>query len=101
MDPSVQTPPTDPQQPQADSPTQTTNPEEQAAMQRGDIPMKVDDSIKATQVADSEALDKMNQVASAENINNQTTLNEVKSTDSTLTDDTQGVTDHGKSADQI
>ena len=71
------------------------SPDEQAAMARGDIPMKIDNSIQATMASESDQLDKMNTVQTAETLNSQNTTN------STSKQTTSIVTDHGKSTDQI
>lgn len=72
----------------------TPNPDEKAAAARGDIPMKIDDSLKASMVAESEDMSKMNLVASAENLNIQNTVNASSKTG-------MNISDHGKSSDQI
>lgn len=74
--------------------TPAPNPDEQAAMARGDIPLKIDNSIQAIQASESEELNKMNAVATAETLNSQNTVKDVTKT-------TPIVTDHGKSTDQI
>lgn len=71
------------------------NPDEQAAMARGDVPMKIDNSIQASEAADNEILSKMSTVAAAENLNNQNTASSTAKTGDSI------VTDHGKSTDQI
>lgn len=79
-------------QPQAPAP----NPDEQAAAARGDTPMKIDNSLSARMAAESEDMNKMNLVASAEKLNIQNTVNN----DSSKTG-MSIITDHGKSTDQI
>lgn len=68
------------------------NPDEQAAAARGDIPVKIDNSLKATQASESEEMKKMHLVSSAENLNLQ---NNSSQTSANI------ITDHGKSTDQI
>ncbi len=68
--------------------------DEQAAAARGDIPVKVDNSLKATQASESEEMKKMHLVASAENF---TIHNNASSMPSSI----NIVNDHGKSTDQI
>lgn len=85
--------------------------EEQAAMQRGDIPMQVNSSIQATQQQESEDLSKMNVVANAENVNNDKLLKEVSEKDGAKSEEASGGgvitnqaamnSDHSKSSDQI
>jgi len=97
MDPTAQppaggSPPTD----QPEAPPPAPNPEEQAAMGRGDIPLKADNSITAASLTDTQDLQKVDEVKDAQNINNDTTVKEVGRIGTP-----QGVTDHGKSSDQI
>lgn len=120
MDQSTQTPSADQAGGQSQPPQQqqTPTPEEQAAMQRGDIPMNVTNSIQAREQADSEAMVKMHDVTSAAKINEATTEMDVKGKEvkeggaavdsgaaETTAEDTEGITqgatDHGKSQDQV
>jgi ATP-dependent Lon protease len=73
----------------------TPNPDEQSAMARGDMPMKIDDSLKATMASENEAINKMNVVAGAESLNIQNAVNGTTKTGSGI------ITDHGRSTDQI
>ena len=68
--------------------------DEQAAVARGDVPVKVDNSLKATQAAESEEMKKMHLVASAENFT-------IHNNASSLPSSINIVNDHGKSTDQI
>lgn len=70
------------------------NPEEKAAAERGDTPIKTDNSLKATMDAENEDMNKMNLVASAENLNIQNTI-------SSSNKGAGIISDHGKSNDQI
>lgn len=70
------------------------NPDEQAAAARGDTPVKIDDSLKATQASESEEMKKMHLVASAENL---TIQNNAYSAPTGM----NIISDHGKSIDQI
>lgn len=72
----------------------TPNPDEQAAAGRGDIPMKIDDSLKAVMSSESEDMKKMHLVASAESL---TIQNNARSSPTGI----NIVSDHGKSTDQI
>ncbi len=72
----------------------TPNPDEKAAAARGDIPMRIDDSLKATIASENEDMQKMHLVASSENFTIQNNPN-------SSTIGTNIVNDHGKSTDQI
>ncbi len=71
------------------------NPDEQASITRGDIPIKIDNSIQAAQASESEDLSKMSDVAAAENLNIGNTVNNVHKNGISI------ISDHGKSNDQI
>ncbi len=96
MDPTAQTPSTDGVGDQQASPPSVPNPDEQAAVSRGDTPVSVDNSIIATSLAESNDLQKLQDVNKAQNLNNDTTIQEVVGKNGT-----QVITDHGKSSDQI
>ncbi len=85
------------------SPTMVPNPDEQAAMARGDIPMKIENSIQATAAAENEELNKMNTVSNAEILNIQNTLEDASHQleDGATKSNTTIISDHGKSTDQI
>jgi len=95
MDPAAQSPATTSGQPTS-SPTPGANPEEQAAAARGDIPMQSNSSIAAASAADSAAMGKVEDINSAQMVNNDTTQKEVNSAGAM-----QKISDHGKSSDQI
>lgn len=71
------------------------NSDEKAAVERGDIPVKIDDSLKAVMSSESEDLRKMHLVASAENLSFQNSSSGLPKTSMNI------VSDHGKSIDQI
>lgn len=97
MDPTAQNqsqfaqPPSDQQQQTPSTPT-----DDQASIARGDVPMPVNSSSAATQMAENQDLGKVEAVQSAQIINNDATQQEVGAMSSS-----QSVTDHGKSSDQI
>jgi len=102
MDPNAQNPQSPPPADQPVAPPQP-NPEEQAAMQRGDVPMNTNNSIAAVAAQQNEDLQKMQEVTTAQGVNNTLTSKDVafatsKPENSSIT---QGPNDHGKSSDQI
>jgi ATP-dependent Lon protease len=102
MDPTAQ--PNQPAQPANSLPDQqfsstpppAKNPEEEAAAQRGDIPLPADNSIAASGQADSELLQKVEAVNSAQILNNDTAEKELNSSSVP-----SGTTIKGQTADQI
>lgn len=97
MDPAAQPPsssPPDQSQPQQPQ----SSPEDQAAMQRGDIPQKVENSIQADIAAQSEEMNKIAVVENAQTVNNTTIEKDVQGAGGITP---QGSSDHGKSSDQI
>jgi ATP-dependent Lon protease len=90
-------PPTDlPDQQFSSTPPPAKNPEEEAAAQRGDIPLPVDNSIAASGQADSELLQKVETVNSAQIHNNDTAEKELN-----INSVPSGTTLKGQTADQI
>ena len=77
------------------------NPEEQAAIQRGDAPQRIENSIQADMAAQSEEMSKMAVVENAQMVNDTTVEKDVKGAGGTITTSGAGVSDHGKSSDQI
>lgn len=87
---------TAPQQAQAPQPS----PEEKAAMEKGDIPMTITNSIQAQQAAESEEMARIASVGKAENVNVDNIVKEAEEKD--VPKNTSSiVSDHGKSKDQI
>ncbi len=80
---------------QDSSQTQATTTDEQAAVARGDAPLQLDTSLKASMADEGDAINKMNVVANAEKLNLANTVNETSKMGSNI------ISDHGKSADQI
>lgn len=72
----------------------TPNTDEQTAAARGDIPVKINNSIKAKEASESEEMKKMHLVASAQTL---TVQNDARNSSA----NTNIITDHGKSTDQI
>ncbi len=97
MDPTAQTPAIPSTDQPVATPTPVVNPEEQAAAARGDIPMNSDSSIAAQNAADSAALSKLEDINTAQMVNNDTTQQEINGASGA----TQKISDHGKSSDQI
>lgn len=93
MDPNAQKP-SDTNSASA-TPAPNATPDEQPAVARGDIPVQIDNSLKATQALESEEMKKMHLVASAEDLNIQNTVNNSTNASKNI------ITDHGKSTDQI
>lgn len=97
MDPTAPSPnttqPTDIQQPVA--PAQPTA-QEQAAIQKGDIPQPINTSIASASMQESEAMQHLQDVNNAQMINNDTTTLEVAGNGMT-----GQLSDRGKSSDQI
>ncbi len=94
MDPSSQNPPTGDSAAQP-PPAPAPSAEDKAAMASGDMPMKIENSMQATLASESEDLSKMNNVAAAENLNLDHTVNGASKNGISV------VSDHGKSNDQI
>lgn len=92
MDPAAQTPNSNDQNSEQKIPE--ISPEQKELMQKGDIPLQVNDSIQAENVSSSEELEKMNNVANAQTINNEVALKQTAGKGSIITD-------QGKSNDQI
>lgn len=91
---------TDPgaQQPQAPEPS----PEEKAAMEKGDIPMPITNSIQAVQASESEEMAKINNVATAENVNVENVVKEAsEKEESDDKSNSNMAAAQGKSKDQI
>jgi len=81
MDPSI-----DQSSASADPGSKTTpipapTPEEKKQMASGDIPMRVDDSIKAAQAQESETMNKMNEIANATQLNDSNAMKAAEKVD--------------------
>jgi ATP-dependent Lon protease len=102
MDPTAQPnqtaqPPTDlPDQQFSSTPPPAKNPEEEAAAARGDIPLPAENSIAASGQSESELLHKVEDVNSAQIINNDTAEKELN-----ISSTASGTTLKGQTADQI
>lgn len=102
MDPTAQStqPSTDlPSDQQANS-TPAQSPEDQAAAARGDIPMAADNSIAASSLSDNQVLQTVEEINSAQMLNNDKTQRDVNATAGTP-GTSQTMTAKAKSNDQI
>lgn len=105
MDPTAQpNPPIQPVEPaqppvndQQPNPPPPPTPEDQAAVSRGDIPKPIESSIDTTSISENADLNNLEEVKTAQIVNNDNTQKDVNN----VAGVTQGVSDHGKSSDQI
>jgi ATP-dependent Lon protease len=89
------------QQTQSPSAPSVDSNEDNLSMQRGDVPMKITDSIQATQAAENKEMNEMNVVGNAQSVNGNTLENETGEMDKGNTSSNSIVSDQSSSADQI